>query len=188
VKILAAAVIFTFGLLGCATQLSYEGSQVRAMTEADEPNCKFISEVEASGNWFANDLYTIDVIVDDAFNDALNTVASVGGDAYGIVSSYAAAGYVMQAWNCGWGVNQIANLPRSATLPQQISAGERQKCDFIKTIAEGSNWGFTKKRNLRNAKNDAIKLVQEVGGDSYYVVQEILGSIVVVIVEAWRCN
>jgi hypothetical protein len=188
VKFLAATVIFTIGLLGCATQLSNEGSQVRAITGADKPNCKFISEVEASGHWSGNEFFTIDETVDDAFNDALNTVALVGGDAYAIISGSHATKYVMQAWECGWGVSQSTNLAKGASPPRQIFADERQKCDFIKTIAEGSNWGFTKKRNLRNAKNDAIKLVQEVGGDSYYIVQEILGSIVVVIVEAWRCN
>ena len=72
--------------------------------------------------------------------------------------------------------------------PLEIPVDKRSKCDYIKTIAEASNWGFTEKRNYRNAKEDAITLVQEAGGDSYVVVKVIKGSIVIVILEAYRCN
>lgn len=187
-KTFVLTVAITVGLLGCVTQLSNEASQVRTMTAVDKPSCKYVSDVEAWGRTFTQEFGSIDTSVDDSFNDALNAVASVGGDAYVIIGTNKTRAYFMQAWNCGWDNNQSADLAISATPPKQISAAERQRCRFIKTIAEGSNWGISKKRNLRNAKEGAIKLVQEVGGDSYYVVEERLGSIVIVIIEAWRCN
>ena len=80
------------GLDGFACDiLSYEGYQVRAMTEVDKPNCNFISDVEAWGNWFANDLYTIDALVDDVFNDALlftQTVVFFAFDGFLICVAY----------------------------------------------------------------------------------------------------
>lgn len=191
-KLFARAVAFSFSfcLLSCATptQLSKEANQVRFMTKLDEPNCEFISQVETWGDWFKQEFGSIDGVVDDGFNVALNAVASVGGDAYRIVGTARHKGYLMEAWRCGWGNSQRPAFVSSATPPRQIFSAERQECRFIKTVTEGSNWGFTKKRNLENAKNDAIGLVQEAGGDAYYVVKETLGSIVVVIVEAWRCN
>jgi len=180
-KSLFFALISAVCMLGCATQLSIEANQVRAMTEVDKPNCTYISDVEARGHDF-------DLSLDDAFYRGLNHVASVGGDSY-VIRTYYPGHYWMQAWDCGWANSYIPKLGEKAVPPTRILAQDRQECTFIKSITESSNWGITRKRNLKNATKDAINRVQQAGGDSYYLVKEIMGpSTVVVVIEAWLCN
>ena len=187
-KFIAATLFLALILLGCVTQPTFEASRVRAMTEVDKLRCTYITDITAWGHWFLNEFYSIDAGVDDVFNDMLNEVALVGGDGYLLTNTTGGARNVMQAWNCGWRDKAKLDLARIDMEPLEIPVDKRSKCDYIKTIAEASNWGFTEKRNYRNAKEDAITLVQEAGGDSYVVVKVIKGSIVIVILEAYRCN
>jgi hypothetical protein len=163
------------------------------MTDLDRHRCSYVSEVTAAGRWLDYEkyyFYSVDAAIDDAFNTALNMVASAGGDAYVLehVGDFSQGPLVMQVWDCGWGANPIINLPRSSTRPRELTVEERAECTFLATIAEASNWGFTKERNYKNARDDAIKLIQDMGGDAFYVVLEQMGSVVKVVLEAWHCN
>ena len=121
---------------------------------------------------------------------AFNAVAAAGGDAYAIVRhNPEATVYEMEAWRCGWNTGKKTITYDRASQLREISDSERRQCIFIKTVLEGSNWGVTQKRNLKGAKKDVLKHVQDAGGDSYYIANEISNKyIVALIVEAWRCN
>ena len=185
---LAVCVIISLSLLGCgAVRLSEDGSSVIALGEADKPNCKYISRVASSGGDYYN---SYDGNFEAGFNAAMNAVAEVGGDAYEIVRSNATGQiYELDAWRCGWGSGKSAANYQRASQLQEISASHRGKCNFIKSIAEGSNWGITESRNYGSAKEDALNLVREIGGDSYYIVNVLQNQYGVgFIIEAWRCN
>jgi len=190
-KVLPIASLSTLVLMGCVAQLTHEASQIRAMTDLDKPSCYRISSV-ASEPW--NDLFSYrspDADFEDAFNEALNAVASVGGNAYTVTGGSGVGYMVLEAWHCDWESVEGAVFPRSASEPNEIDATHRLSCRFITTVAEASNWGITEKRNTRNARRDALKRVQDSGGDSYFVVDSFWGSgsgTAFIIVEAWRCK
>ena len=190
---LIIATIISLSLLGCvAVKLSQESSHIRAITEAEKPNCKYISNVATWDGWFVGLLgdWTYDQAFENGFKAAMNEVASKGGDAYAIVrSDVAGQVYEIEVWRCGWRNGPSADKYQEASQLQEISSNERMQCDFIKSIAEGSNWGVTKSRNFKGAKKDVLNHVQEAGGDSYYIVRELKNKYGVgLIVEAWRCN
>ena len=93
--------IVALSLLGCgAVKLSQEGNHVRAITEADKPNCEYISDVVSRGGDYLN---SYDGNFEAGFNAAMNAVASAGGDAYAIRSSSETGTiYELEAWICGW--------------------------------------------------------------------------------------
>jgi hypothetical protein len=189
---LVVAFIISLSLLGCAgVKLSQEGRNIRAMTEIDKPNCEFISNSATWSGWVHGWFdVTPDQVFESGFNAAMNGVASAGGDAYVIVwNDTGGAVYEVEAWRCRWSDSKtVDNFQRAPEL-QEISASERGRCAYIKTIAEASNWGITKSRNYKGAKKSALNLVKKAGGDSYYVVHEVNNRhIVGLIIEAWRCN
>jgi hypothetical protein len=189
VKSAALALPLALILLACATQQTFEGSRVRAMAEVDKPHCRYIEDV-ASEVWVDLFAYRIpDAEFDDALNEALNAVASVGGNAYTINAGSNCVHLMLQAWQCGWqGMPSVSAAKRTSNL-QEISATDRQQCEFIRTVAEASNWGFTKGRNSRNARTDALAKVQELGGNSYFLVKDFpYGGTACIILEAYRCS
>jgi hypothetical protein len=182
-------IMISLTLFGCTgAKLKQESLQIRAMTEVDRTGCKYISSAETFGSWILSDFATPDELLKDGFNDAMNTVAAVGGDAYVIVKGRFWS-FKTEAWRCNWRKAKTTVIYQRASQLQEISSSEREQCDFIKTTTEASAWGFTGKRNYRSAKRDALEDVQALGGDSYYIVYVLRdpGSVGFVI-EAWRCN
>jgi hypothetical protein len=182
-------IMISLTLFGCTgAKLKQESLQIRAMTEVDRTGCKYISSAETFGSWILSDFATPDEMLKDGFNDAMNTVASVGGDAYSIVE----AGFWKfntEAWRCDWSKGKTTTIFPQASQLHEISSKERKQCEFIHTVTEAGSWGFTGKRNYEGARRDALEHVQQLGGDSYYVVYVLrdTGSIGFVI-EAWRCS
>jgi hypothetical protein len=190
-KRLAAALSLALFMLGCVAQLSREAKQVRAMTDLDMPSCHNIKTVW-SEPW--NDVFsyrTPDADFEDAFNEALNAVAAVGGNAYRISGGSGLGYMVLEAWHCDWEGDASPILARSTSEPKEIYSIDRPKCSFVTTLTEASNWGITEKRNTSSAKRDVIKQVQNAGGDSYFIVDSFWNSgagTAFIIVEAWRCK
>jgi hypothetical protein len=188
---LIVSISISLSLLGCnPVKLTKDGTNVRAIIELDKPNCHYISNVAAGAPFIAYAANTYEGEFEAGVNAAFNAVAAAGGDAYAIVRSNEVGSiYEMEAWRCGWSTHKRTTAYQKASKLREISGSERGQCDFIRSIAEGSNWGVTKSRNFKGAKKDVLKHVQEAGGDSYYIVNEIRNKYGVgLIVEAWRCN
>jgi hypothetical protein len=181
----------SLSLLGCnPVKVTQDATKIRAITELDRPNCHYISNVAAGAPGYAQYYNTPGGGFEAGVSAAFNAVAAAGGDAYAIVSNNPeATAYEMEAWRCGWNIGKKTITYDRASQLREISDSERKQCVFIKTVLEGSNWGVTQKRNLKGAKKDALKHVQDAGGDSYYIVKKISNRIIVaLIVEAWRCT
>ena len=188
-KLLICA-LFALSLFGCtAVKMTPGGGHVRYMSELDKPSCKYISNVFPN-IWVTWVSIAWDGEFEAVFNDAINKVASAGGDAYAIVTSGETGHiYEMEAWRCGWISDKYALNNRKTSGVQEFSVNNRRQCAFIKSITETSNWGFTESHNSKGARDDAIKHVQEADGNSYFVVNELLNKYgAALIIEAWYCN
>ena len=186
-KVFIAFLVVT-GLLNCGyVQITEEGQQTRVVTEENKVNCKYLSNVvSGAGDYYSS----YDLNFESGFNAAMNTVASAGGDAYSILrSNETGTIYEMEVWHCGWKDSQPRELLPQSSDPNEISEEEREKCEYVKTVADGSNWGVTKSNNFQGARNAVLKLVKESGADSYFVVHKLENKYGVgLIVEAWRCR
>lgn len=189
-RLIAIALLFAMSVVGCVTHQTQEGSRVRVMTDFDIPRCDFIAKVSAGGHWYIPVPYTPDADIDDSFNDLLNEVASVGGDAY-LLRNPEGYSYNAEAWNCEWKNSFIRELTKPEAEPQEIFSEERTKCKFLKTFTEASYWGMTHKRNRGNAIADALNEVRELGGDSYFIAHTAIrqgSGMHVLIIEAYLCH
>lgn len=175
-------------LCGCGTvQITDKGAQVRALTEVNKPVCKYLSNVVSSGGDYFS---TYDWNFEAGFNAAMNAVAAAGGNAYSIVRSNETGEiYEMEVWLCEWRKSQTSAKPAQSSELREISEEQRDQCEYLKTVVDGSNWGITKSNNYKGARKEVLKLVQAAGADSYFVVHKLENRYGVgLIVEAWRCN
>jgi hypothetical protein len=187
VNILCASAIL-LALCGCGTvQITEKGEQVRALTEMDKPVCIYLSNVVSrGGDYFSS----YDWNFEAGFNAAMNAVAAAGGNAYSIVRSNETGEiYEMEVWLCEWRKSQISALRAQLSEPQEITEEQRGQCEYVKTVVDGSNWGITKSNNYKGARKEVLKLIQEAGADSFFVVHKLENRYGVgLIVEAWNCN
>ena len=176
-------------MAGCVTHQTLKGSRVRAMTEFDIPRCKFIVNVEAGGHWYSPFPYIPDADIEDSFNDLMNAVASVGGDAY-VLRNPEGRIYHAEAWICNWKNGRFRELTRSGIEPKEISAEKRTECNFLETFTQASYWGMTHKRNKGKMMADAINEVKEIGGDAYFLAHTVIrdGGMHVLVAEAYLCG
>jgi len=176
-------------LFGCTvTALTPNGSQVRAMTEFDKPQCTYVTEVTASGRCSGWNTCSKEFLEDDIISVAFNKIAAEGGNAYGLVDNYGLQRFAMEAWLCGWEQHPISSHAESEAPPNKISAEDRTKCRYLKTFAAGSNQiGYG--RRYWDAQEEALARVQKIGGDSYFLAKVLQSTgAPVLLVEAWRCE
>ncbi|MGD8358876.1 MAG: hypothetical protein PVG42_12555, partial [Lysobacterales bacterium] len=149
--------------------------------------CKYLTNVVSSGGDYFS---SYDWNFEAGFNAAMNAVAAAGGNAYSIVRSNETGQiYEMEVWLCEWRKGQISARPSQSLKPQEITEEQRHRCEYVRTVVDGSNWGITKSNNYKGARKEVLKLIQDVGADSYFVVHKLENHYGVgLIVEAWRCN
>jgi hypothetical protein len=153
-------IAIALSLFACTTvKVSPDGSRVRAVTEVDEPNCRFIAKSKAKfdHNNHIFDLDTYYLINENGFKNMINTVALAGGDGYVIQNiDEMGAIYDIEVWDCGWNDSNAADFSKPALDPLEISANERNLCRYIKTFVHSSVWGWSKSNNFNRARRGAI--------------------------------